>query len=276
MLAASLCVTGPAVSRTFAPKGDVRALTVVSLDMCADQYVLGLVPRDQILALSERSALPDSNFRERAEYVRRIKPRIESILALNPDVVVRTWGGDLNLIKALERRHIKIININDISNYDQAKSELFRVGHELDQEASAQIEARRFDLALADIQPLGRGRSILYYTPSGYSAGPDTMTGDMLRRLGFKLETQDKGYFYLSPEVLLSKKPDVFALAFYDDAYAMRRVPGRNPLIRARIADTPHIVLPRQALSCNGWFTAYDLVRVSKTPIHVGSGKAGF
>ncbi len=253
------------------PAAGARPLKVVSLDGCADQYVLGLVPRDQILALSDRARLPDSYFRERATTVRRIQPRLETILALNPDVVVRTWGGDLNLIKALEKHYIRIININEITNYDQAKPELFRVARELGQEAGAGIEAHRFDQAMAAIQPAGEGRTVLYYTPGGYSAGPDTMTGDMLQRLGFKLETQNKGFFYLSPEVLLSMKPDIFALAFYDDHYAMRRVPGRNPLVRAQIAATPNFTLPRQSVSCSGWFTAYDLKELSQSPL-TGSG----
>lgn len=253
------------------PAAGTQPLKVISLDGCADQYVLGLVPRDQILALSDRARLPDSYFRERAATVRRIQPRLETILALNPDVVVRTWGGDLNLIKALEKHHIRIVNINDITNYDQAKPELFRVARELGQEAGAGIEARRFDQAMTAIQPAGAGRTVLYYTPGGYSAGPDTMIGDMLERLGFKLETQNKGFFYLSPEVLLSMKPDIFALAFYDDHYAMRRVPGRNPLVRAKIAASPNFTLPRQSVSCSGWFTAYDLSELSQSPL-TGSG----
>ena len=53
-----------------------QPLKVVSLDGCADQYVLALVPRSQILGLSDRARLPDSYFRERAATVRRIQPRL--------------------------------------------------------------------------------------------------------------------------------------------------------------------------------------------------------
>ncbi|MDI7774354.1 iron ABC transporter substrate-binding protein [Asticcacaulis sp. EMRT-3] len=243
------------------------APTVVSLDECADQYVLGLVERNRILALSDHVRFGDSYFRDRAGNMRRIKPRLESVLALDPDIVVRTWGGDFRLIQALQRRGIKVININDVNSYVQAKDELFRVGKALDAEAGARIEAHNFDEAFSEIKPVGRGRSVLYYTPSGTSAGPDTMTGDMLLKLGFRLETQDKGYFALSPEVLLGMKPDVFALGFYNDRYAMRRVPGRQPLVRALIARTPHFTLPARALSCGGWFTIYDLRDLSQTPI---------
>ncbi len=230
---------------------------VVSLDECADQYVLGLVPADHILALSNKATLPDAFYRDRVGRLQRVPPKIETVLALHPDAVVRTWGGDVRLLQMLARFGIKIITINDISAYDKARGELLRVGHELGQDAAAQGEAAHFQAALDDIRPIGLGRSVLYYTPSGYSAGPDTMVGDILRRLDFRLESQDKSFYYLSPEVLLSMRPDVFALAFYDDRFAMRRVPGRNPEVRRLIAATPHFTLPQQSLACSGWFTAY-------------------
>ncbi|ESQ89516.1 hypothetical protein ABAC460_11615 [Asticcacaulis sp. AC460] len=236
---------------------------VVSLDGCADQYVLGLVPQADIVAVSDRAALPDSYFRDRVGTIRRVKPYLETILALEPDIVVRTWGGDLRLLQRLQHHGIKVVNINDVYNYDQAREELFRVGDEVGQPASARIEAHRFEEALDNIHNIGRGRSVLYYSPSGYSAGPDTMVGDILTRLGFRLETQTKGFFFLSPEVMLTKKPDVFALAFFDDKVSMRRVPGRSPVVRKVIADRPNLVLPSRAMACSGWFTAYDIESLS-------------
>ncbi len=239
----------------------------MSLDGCADQYVLGLTPRADIAAVSTRARLADSYYRDRAEGIRRVRPAIETVLALEPDVVVRTWGGDVRLIEILKKNGIKIITINDINTLDKAKDELLRVGHELGQDSKAGDEAARFDVAMADIRPIGIGRSVLYYTPSGFSAGPDTLVGDMLTRLDFRLETQDKGFFPLSPEILVSLKPDVFALAFYDDPYAMRRVPGRSPVVQKMIAATSHFTLPARALSCSGWFIAYDLQALSRTTV---------
>ncbi len=232
---------------------------IVSLDGCADQYVLGLAPLADVVAVSDRATLPESWYRDRVGHIRKVKPELETILALRPDVVVRTWGGDARLLVALQRFGIKVINISDVNTYAEAKAELVRIGHAMNEDASASIEAHNFDDAIEAIRDIGHGRSVLYYTPSGFSVGPDKMVGDMLRHLGFRLETQDKGWFYLSPEVLLSLKPDVFALGFYDDRYAMRRVPGRNPLVRALISSRHHFTIPARALACNGWYTAYDV-----------------
>ncbi len=249
---------GVAVAQPEAPR-------IVSLDECADQYALGLMPREDILALSNHARLPDSSFRDRAQGLRRVRPALETLLSLHPDAVIRSWGGDAKLIQALQRHGIKVIQLNDVSNYAQARDELLRVGGVLDEDAVARIEAHRFDEALKAISPFGKGRTVLYYTPSGYTAGPDTMPGDMLQKLGFRLETQDKGFPYISPELLLSLQPDVFALGFYDDAYGMQHTPGRHPLVRAYIEQKPHFTLSKQMLSCSGWFTAYDLLALSQT-----------
>ncbi len=240
------------------------ATRVVSLDGCADQYALGLLPGEDIAALSDRAALDESYYRDRAKSFRRLRPQVESVLALRPDVVLRTWGGDAKLIAALQRNHITIININDVNTYPQAKDELMRVGHLLGADGQAQAEARAMEASLDGIDHIGVGKSVRYYTPSGYSAGPDTSVGYMLQTLGFTLESSEKGFFYLPPEVLLGETPDVFALGYYDDRYQSVRAPGRNALVRRRIAERPHLTLPSQIITCFAWYTAYDLEALSR------------
>lgn len=256
-----------AVLATFWTSQAVAAPRVVSLDMCADQYVLGLVPRDQIAGLSMRAQLPESFFRDRAKGLRRVPAKSEAVLALAPDVVVRTWGGDRKLLDRLAKNGIKVTTINDLQNLDQAEGELLRIGVELGQPQAGQAEAQRFHAAMDAVRPIGLGRTVLYYTPGGYTAGPDTFTGDFLTRLSFRMESQTKGFYFLSPEVLLSLKPDVFALGFYEDAYAMRRVPGRHPLVRKAIEQTPHFTVPATAIACSAWHAAYDLQALSMTTI---------
>jgi len=258
-----------AISFAFSALADAapRLPTIASLDECSDQYVLGLVERDRILALSDQARYTTAYFRDRAQGLRRVKPRLETLLALHPDIVVRSWGGDFRMIQELKRRGVTVIDLNDVISYTQARAELLRVGVALNAEAGARIEAHNFDEALSNVRDIGHGRSVIYYTPSGFSAGADTLTGDMLKTLGFRLVAPQKGYFPISPETLIGMKPDVFALGFYDDLYAMRRVPGRQPLVRALIEKTPHFTLPQAALGCNGWFSIYALRDLSQIPV---------
>lgn len=237
----------------------------MSLDMCADQYVLALIPRDRILALSDRARLPESYYRERAGGIRIAAPSLESLLALDPDVVVRTWAGDFKLIRELERRGIRVVTINDVSTLEGARTELLRVGDEMGQGTSARIEAHHMSQALERLEPFGQGRRVIYYTPSGYSAGKGTFIADMLETLGFTLAFDQKGFFSISPETLLGLEADAYALGFYDDIHSARRAPGRNPAVMKKIQSRPHIQLPGTAIACSAWYSAYELDDITVT-----------
>ncbi|MGZ3305425.1 MAG: ABC transporter substrate-binding protein [Asticcacaulis sp.] len=261
-----LCALAVLAGLMFDAGSAMAAPRVISIDECADQYALGLLPSDRIAAVSDHAALDDSYYADRARGFRRVRPSIEALLALHPDVVVRTWGGDAKLIAALERNNIKVVNINDVHSYAEAREELLRVGQLLDQDNQAAIEARAMSATLDGVRHIGKGKTVLYYTPTGYSAGGDTFTGEMLKTLGYTLYSADNGYFPLRSELVLSEKPDVFALGFYDDRFQSRRAPGRNGLVRSWIRQRPHIALPARMLTCAGWYTAYDLEAVSRQP----------
>jgi len=126
-------------SASFAQKSiqtssGIEALTVVSLDMCADQYALGLMSKSQILGLSYRARLEESYFRERVAQSLRVKPKLETLLALKPKAVLRTYGGDPRLIMALKARGINVIDISDVNSLTEARAELLRVGAILGQD----------------------------------------------------------------------------------------------------------------------------------------------
>ncbi|HWU13287.1 MAG TPA: ABC transporter substrate-binding protein, partial [Caulobacter sp.] len=79
-------VAGPAVART----GPER---VMSLDSCADQYVLALAARGTIVGVSSRAAAPDSFLRAKAAGLPKRRTTLEAVLSARPDIVVRQWGG---------------------------------------------------------------------------------------------------------------------------------------------------------------------------------------
>ena len=61
----------------LASAAEARPLRVLSLDQCADQYVLALAP-DAELALSPRADDPDSWMRDAAIGRRRVRPTLEA------------------------------------------------------------------------------------------------------------------------------------------------------------------------------------------------------
>ena len=67
-------------------------MRIVSLDFCADQYVLKLADRGSILALSPEAVMAHSYLREQAAGLRSVRPLAEDAIALQPDLVVRSYG----------------------------------------------------------------------------------------------------------------------------------------------------------------------------------------
>ena len=82
------------------PAGELPRLRVMSLDQCADQYVLALASRGSIVGVSYRAGDPDSYLRDQAVNVPRRRATAEAVLAVRPDVVVSYWGGDAAAVRA--------------------------------------------------------------------------------------------------------------------------------------------------------------------------------
>src|SRR5262249_24082312 len=115
LCALALCVASPAWA---AP------LRVVSLDYCADQYVLALADHSQIAALSRGSQRDDSYFRDRARGIRQTRGTLEEVLALQPDLIVRNWGGPWDAQQVYARFHVPVLQVGDVTDFASARSDL--------------------------------------------------------------------------------------------------------------------------------------------------------
>ena len=73
---------------------------VISIDYCADQYLLKLGTSSQILGVSPTSVAPFSFMREKAKNFNKVRPTTEELLALKPDLIIRSFGEELVLINS--------------------------------------------------------------------------------------------------------------------------------------------------------------------------------
>ena len=74
-------------------KDSSEPIRVVSLDYCADQFLLKLADPEQILALSPDAGAGFSYLREEAQGSPTVRPRAEDLIALSPDLAIRSYGG---------------------------------------------------------------------------------------------------------------------------------------------------------------------------------------
>jgi iron complex transport system substrate-binding protein len=261
-LIAAIVATGLAGAARAAPEQ-----RIVSLDQCADQYALKLAPRAAIAALSPRADDPDSFLRSEARGLPRTRVTLENVLAARPTHVLRYWGGSPQLVRALERRGVKVHTIGDAKDLDGVESETLAAGRFLGGDAvrratETAAESERKRKAAAG---RWRGERALYLTPGGYTSGPGTLIDAILRAAGLRNAARRAAFAPVSAERLLLEPPRLLVLGFFDTATQNGRwSPGRRferlSFARERTAAS----LPGSMLGCPAWFAADAALRLGR------------
>ena len=248
MLAAAVALAAPAQA---APR-------VMSLDQCADQYVLALSPREAIVGVSPRVDDRDSYLRAQAAGLPQRRASAEAVLAARPDVVVRYWGGDARLTATLERRGVRVVKIDEAEGFDDVAANVRRVAEALNRRAAGEAIVRRMDAQLAASKGAWGGQSALYLTPSGFTAGEGTLINAVLAAAGLRSAPGRPGYAPVSLERLVMQPPARLVLGFFDDfATAMERWgPGRHRVLDRLTRERSIGALSGSIAGCPGWFAA--------------------
>lgn len=234
---------------------EARPLRILSLDQCADQYALALAP-DADLALSPRADDPDSWMRAAAVGRPRLRPTLEAAVGFEPDVVIRYWGGEPRLLAALERRGVRVVQIDDAADMAGVRAVVAQVADALDRPARGAALTARMDRRLADAARKGARGPALYMTAGGFTAGSDTLVGAILKAAGYRNLAPFGGFGPVSVERIALAPPAHFVLGFFDQIRADWRGPGRHPVVRRARTGRTVARLPAAALGCPAWFAA--------------------
>ncbi|NRA31106.1 MAG: ABC transporter substrate-binding protein [Parvularculaceae bacterium] len=228
---------------------------IVSLDYCADQYLLKFVDRSRILAISPDADEKFSYMREAARDLPTVRPQAEDVLVLKPDLVVRSYGGGPNAVAFFERAGIPVLNLSswaaDIpSVMANVESTAMALGAEEEgRRVVANMKQRLDALAQAD-------GNILYMTPGGVTTGPGTLVHELIEASGRQNFQREAGWNPIPLERLAYEQPDRVAASFFDtlanspDAWS----PMKHPVARAQLRDRPVVALDGSWTSCGGWY----------------------
>lgn len=246
---AALALAGPAAA---------AGPTVMSLDSCADQYVLALASRDAIVGLSARADDRDSYMRAAAAGLPVRRATTEAVLAVRPDIVVRYWGGDARLERTLERRGVRVVRIAEATDFDGVRANVRTVSAALGRQRRGEALVAGMDAKLARAEGVWRGAPALYLTPSGFTTGPGSLVDAMMRAAGMANLATGSTWKPIPLERLVMSPPRTFVLGFFDAfSVAMQRwAPGRHAALRKRLPGRTAASLPASILGCPAWFAA--------------------
>lgn len=256
ILAALVCLLLCACSQV-AERGADAPRRIVSLDYCADQYVLKFADREDILALSPDARKRFSYMRAEAAGIPTVRPRAADVLALQPDMVVRTYGGGHDIADFMQEPGVPVVQIGFPQSITEVRGEVLRVGTELgkpDEAVALVAEMERRLKVLAD-RP-GPPREVLYMTPAGVTAGEGTLVHELFVAAGLRNFQDRAGWNPLPLERLAYERPDLIAAAFFESAtnHVDNWSAARHPVARAQLRELPVVPLEGSWTSCGGWF----------------------
>lgn len=229
---------------------------IVSLDYCADQFVLALADREQIAALSVGSLRDDSYFRARALGIRQTRGTLEDVLALRPDLVIRNWGGPWDAERVYARFNVPVLDVGDTPNFVEARADLVDAASVLGHPARGAALARDLDTRLARLTSQRSNAPVMYLSGGGAVAGRGTMVDAVIAAAGGRNVRSESSWQVLPLERMVQTPPALIALGFFDTGRDRVNAwsPSRHPALRHALANARTLTLPPATVACEAWY----------------------
>ncbi|MEC7594584.1 MAG: hypothetical protein VYC90_02530, partial [Pseudomonadota bacterium] len=102
---------------------------IVSLNLCADPYLMEFAAREQVIAVTWNSQDPEqSPFSTRAASYPVTSGRLEEVVEMAPDLVILSPFSIANRRQALHRLGITTLSLNAANDFETAREEIITLG----------------------------------------------------------------------------------------------------------------------------------------------------
>lgn len=238
-----------------------KPMRIISLDYCADQYVLKLADRAQILALSPDAEKDFSYMREAAAGIGVVRPVAEDVLIRKPDLVVRAYGGGPNITGFLERAGVPVLQVGWASHIageapGSISALILHMADGLGQSGRGHVLVAEFTQRLKAVETRPAPARALYMTPAGATTGAGSLVHDMLVAAGYENFQTEPGWHSLPLERLAYDQPDLIAAAEFGTPgrHADRWSAAKHPVAQAQLSGPNVVPLQGAWTACGGWF----------------------
>jgi len=226
---------------------------IVSLNLCADQYLLALADPGQIAALTQFARDPQiSAAARKAATVPVGKGTAEDVIALDPDLLITDPGRRLDTMAALAGEHFRTLELPPVDSYEDIVQEIRNVARAVGHPERGEALVRQMNMELAALPASHAHGVAAYYQRRGYLTGTGTLIDDLMKRVGLtnlagKLDRPVLSRLTL--EQLVAAKPDYLVVE-----RATNRVTdeGTAMLHHPILAGIPRLELPQAWTVCGG------------------------
>lgn len=237
----------PAAPRAMPPR------RIVSLNLCADQYLLALADPGQIAALTQFARDPEmSAAASTAQSIPTSRDTAEDVVALDPDLVITSPGRRVDIIAALAGQHYRTLELPEANGYADIVAQIRRVADAVGHRDRGEALIARMNAALARLpKPKPHGVAA-YYQRRGYLTGTGTLVDDLMKRVGLANlagKLNRPALSYLSLEQIVAAHPDYLIVEQSTDHVTDL---GTEMLHHPALARIPRLDLPQAWTVCGG------------------------
>jgi iron complex transport system substrate-binding protein len=233
-----------------------KPLRIVSLNMCLDQLLVDLVPRERIAAVSylaKDASLTAAT--ERFDGLTTVRGTAEEVLALNPDLILvgeYTTGATVALLRRLGQNVAVVPMAQDFAAMRQS---IRTIAAHVGETARGEAMIAGFDKRLEAVrQPMTLRPTALAYQVNSLVSGPNSLMHAAIEAAGY---TNLAGAMQLGPggrlplEALIATPPDLVILANgRDDFRTVVADNLRHPALAELLRTRAHAHLPMPMWMC--------------------------
>lgn len=226
---------------------------IVSLNLCADQYLVTLADRAQIAGLTRNADNPEmSAVAARTAGLRILGQSTEEIVAIDPDLVIGMPARRSSTMMVLADRHYPVLDMKSADSFADILDQTRIVSAAVGKPERGTALADAMQQALAGLPKPGRGRVAAYYQRRGFLTGTGTLVDDLMQRAGLVNLAAKLGkppLSQLSIEEMVAARPDFIIIESATDRVTDQ---GTEMLHHPALAGIPVIRLPQAWTVCGG------------------------
>jgi iron complex transport system substrate-binding protein len=252
-----------------AAASDTAPSRIVSLNLCTDEILIDLVPRERIRALSHLAADPlVSAVADKARGIPWTYGEAEVVLGFDPDLVIVGEFTTPATVALLERLGIKLLKVPLASDIAGMRSVTYQIGDAVGARERADALIAAFDRRIAAAAPITPWRpTAVVYQVNSSAASPGSIADAVLQAAGFSnlagvLGLGSGGQLPL--EELVARPPDLIVLSGPVDEYHTPVADNlRHPALTALLRTHRSVVLPWRLWLCATPYLADAIERLA-------------
>lgn len=254
----------------FVAKADAVPRRIVSLNLCTDQLLLTLAPRERIAGLSFLATDPGlSALAAEAAGLPLLRGQAEEVLPLQPDLVLAGQYTARPTVALLRAHGITVVEVGLTADFAAIRQQIRSVAAALGTVERGEAVIAAMDQALdqARASPGQVRPRVLALAPGAFTAGSGTLYDAAMQAAGMQNYAATKGlvgYGYLALESIAADPPDLLLMDGDEgQAPSLNGQLLNHPALTHAVPATRRPAVPARLWACGGPFTAEAVRRLA-------------